>query len=97
VALGLKTRDEAVRARCAAIKLERLYNAYRATSRAHAMVLTRISLELERHERNPERRLRKQQRLLSEMSLSRQSDLVFRDRAEQIRRRIDELVDWEAP
>jgi hypothetical protein len=89
------TRDEAVSARIAALKLERLYNAYRATSRANAMALTRVSAELERRERDLLRRERLRQRIADELGVSRQNDLVFRDRAEQIGRRIAELDRFE--
>ncbi len=91
------TRDEAVSARIAALKIERLYNAYRAASRANALVLARVRAELERRERDPLRLQRLRQRILDEASVSRENDLVFRDRAEQIARRIEELDRFQAP
>lgn len=86
------TLDEATKALIAARKLERLYHAYRASSRANAMVLSRIrdsyaaNQEMEASERH-----RVLQRLTGEMAVSRESDLVFADRIAQIRRRIVEL------
>ncbi|MEM6448146.1 MAG: hypothetical protein AAF704_16510 [Cyanobacteria bacterium P01_D01_bin.123] len=91
----MMTKDEAVRARIAALKLERLYNAYRATSRANAMVLTRISAELIDTEQDPGKRLQKLQRINQEMAVSRESDAVFRARAEQLQRRIAELDNYQ--
>jgi len=93
----MMTRDEAVTARINALKLERLYHAYRAASRASAMVMTRISVELaeEENERDPNRHFRLQQRLVREMAVSRENDLVFQNRIEQLRRRIDELDKYE--
>jgi len=91
----MMTRNEAVAARINALKLERLYHAYRAASRASAMVMTRINLELEDSERDPGRRFRLQQRLVQEMAVSRENDLVFQNRIEQLRRRITELDNYE--
>ncbi|HHI93808.1 MAG TPA: hypothetical protein ENK04_09925 [Gammaproteobacteria bacterium] len=91
----MMTRDEAVKARIGALKLERLYHAYRAASRASAMVMTRMSIELEGNEQDPNRRFKLQQRLMREMAVSRENDLVFQNRIEQIRRRIAELDEYE--
>ena len=91
----MMTRDEAVTARVNALKLERLYHAYRAASRASAMVMIRISVELAESEGDANRRSRQQQRLVREMAVSRENDLVFQQRIEQLRRRIDELDKYE--
>jgi len=91
----MMTRDEAVTARVNALKLERLYHAYRAASRASAMVMTRISVELAESEGDANRRSLQQQRLVREMAVSRENDLVFQHRIEQLRRRIDELDKYE--
>lgn len=87
------TRDEAVRARFAAVRLERLYNAYRATSRANAMVLAQVAAAHERAAPHEAPNIDLQYRIQSEVNVSQQSDLVYRERAEQIARRIAEL-DW---
>ncbi len=92
----MMTRDEAVTARVNALKLERLYHAYRAASRASAMVMTRINVELEEeNKRDPNRHFRLRQRLVREMAVSRENDLVFQNRIEQLRRRITELDNYE--
>ena len=92
----MMTHEEAVKARIAALKIERLYNAYRATSRANGMVLTRLASELEKNEKDRARRQRIGQRIIREMAVSRESDFVFKERAEQIRRRLEELDGFEA-
>lgn len=93
----MMTRDEAVSARVAALRLERLYHAYRATHQANGMVLTRLRAELQMREDDAERRERLEQRMLREFAVSRESDAVFRERAQQVSRRIDELDRYEAP
>lgn len=92
------TLEEAVRARRAALALERLYNAYRATSRAHAMVLLRIGADLDGGA-SPlgERQRRLKRRVSEDLAVARETDRVFRERAEQIARRVDELDRFGAP
>lgn len=86
------TLDEATKALIAAKKLERLYNAYRATSRASGMTLNRIKASYEKNEDIIEsERNRIIQRLVGEIALSHENDLLFADRVDQIRRRIVEL------
>lgn len=90
------TLDEATRARLAAVKLEQLYNAYRATSRANAIVLQRIAATIaESDDLGEAERNRVSQRIVGDVGLSRENDLVFADRAAQLRRRIKELDGFE--
>lgn len=82
------TTDEVIRAYAAAKRLRALYDAYRATSHAHLWVLRRIA---KAHEASTPAGTLGLQRLHERAALSRQADLAFRARAEDLRRRLEEL------
>lgn len=91
------TRDEAITAYTACKDLRLLYNAYRATSRAHALVLERLGESLSDTE-DARRRSRREQRLRQQLSLAQETDLVFKMRAEDLTARLDDLrKEWPHP
>ncbi|MCX4240480.1 hypothetical protein [Paraliomyxa miuraensis] len=79
------TTDEAIIAHAAARRLRALYDAYRASSRAHALVLRRLAERLQADDPRFEARSRE---LLERVALSRQTDLAFAIRSEHVRRRL---------
>jgi hypothetical protein len=84
--------DETVRAYAAASKLIALYDAYRASSRAHLLVLQRMSAAVEADaERAEADRLETQAQLVRRAGLARETDAVFAIRAQQMRERLLEL------
>jgi hypothetical protein len=84
--------DETVRAYAAVSKLTALYDAYRASSRAHLLVLQRMSAAVEADaERAEADRLETQAQLVRRAGLARETDAVFAIRAQQMRERLLEL------
>jgi hypothetical protein len=84
--------DETVLAYTAVSELTALYDAYRASSRAHLLVLQRLSAAVEADtERAEEDRLETQAQLVRRAGLARQTDAVFAVRAQQLRSRLLEL------
>lgn len=79
------TADEAIVAHAAATELRALYEAYRATSRANALVLRRIASALSTKDPQFEAKARQ---LVERVALSRWTDLAFALRTEDIRRRM---------
>lgn len=82
------TVDEAIVAHAAARRLRALYDAYRATSRANAIVLRRIAERLRADDPHFEAKSRQ---LLERVALSRSTDLALAMRTEHIRRRLFRL------
>ena len=87
--------DEATTAYIAARKLGALYNAYRAASRSHLLILARLADAIAADAKLPAaKRALAQQQLRREAALAQETDLVFGARAEQVKRRILELMDY---
>jgi hypothetical protein len=85
--------DETVRAYSGARELCALYEAYRASSRAHLIVLERIGDSVERNATMAVNR--RQETLLQVVrraALARQTDAVFAVRAQQLRERMRDLL-----
>jgi hypothetical protein len=91
------TRDEATRTHRAAVKLQRLYHAYRATNRAIGMVIHRIegTIATDPDMSNAEKGARLQQ-LTRRKALAQEQDLAFAERIDPLERRLAELRDWSA-
>jgi hypothetical protein len=91
------TRDEATRTHRAAVKLQRLYHAYRATNRAIGMVIHRIegTIATDPAMSDSEKGERLQQ-LTRRKALAREQDLAFAERIDPLERRLAELRDWSA-
>jgi hypothetical protein len=85
--------NEATSAYIAAKKLRALYDAYRATSRAHALVLRRIASNTG-FGPEIEAQTLKAQRLARRFALARETDILFRVRTGQLDSRILELKDY---
>lgn len=88
------TEDE-VRAYRAAARLKDLYDAYRATSRAHVRVLQRLERGVGGDDDVPqsEGQLRSLIQLKEQAALSRASEAVMAVRRDQMRRRLLDLAD----
>lgn len=91
----MMTQDQATRAHRAAVKLERLYHAYRATQRSIAMTIHKIQgqLALDNSLSDTERSKREQQ-LSRRKAHTRALDLAFAERIAQIEARRAELRGW---
>ena len=86
--------DETVTAYHAVERLRSLYDAYRATSRAHVLVLGRLEEGIDDATEVPaERRARDRLRLAQQEDLSRTSEAVMAIRRDQLRRRLLDLTD----
>jgi hypothetical protein len=84
--------DETVTAYAGVSLLTALYDAYRASSRAHLLVLRRMSGAVAADERRAQADgLETQARLVRRAGLARQADAVFAVRARQLRERLLEL------
>ena len=93
----MRIDDETVTACTALRELRFLYDAYRASSRAHVMVLQRIESGLDDQRMTRDKRNRVRLALIRRASLASETDAVFAIRAEQIRRRLLELCDLPIP
>jgi hypothetical protein len=82
--------DETVLAYSAARDLNALYAAYRAASRAHLLVLSRLEEGAER-EADDDERLAVQRHIARRAGLARETERVFAIRSAQMRRRMLEL------
>lgn len=84
--------DDSVAAYAAARELRALYAAYRATSRAHVLVLRRMAAGLEADATTArEERERARQEIVRRTARARETEVVFGIRADQLRRRLLEL------
>lgn len=79
------TIDEAIVAHDAARKLRALYRAYRATSRANAIVLKRVAGQLDVDDPETPARLSSLRR---RVALSRETDEAYALRSEDLRKRM---------
>jgi hypothetical protein len=95
--VSLTIDDQTVTAYTALQELRFLYDAYRASSRAHVMVLQRIESGLGDRRMTGEERNRTRLELIRHASLASETDAVFAIRAEQVRRRLLELRDLPVP
>jgi hypothetical protein len=88
----MQINDETVRAHAAARRLLDLYDAYRAASRAHAIVLRRLEERVRAGEDVPaEKRQRDLMVLQRRIALAAETDSVFAVRRDQLRRRLLDL------
>lgn len=91
----MMTLEDATRAHRAAVKLARLYHAYRATERAVAMVIHRVEGQVASDtDMDPNARHRRQAQLAERKALARRLDLAFAERITQLEGRTAELRRW---
>ncbi len=84
--------NKATKAYLASQELKRLYNAYRATSKAHIWVVRNIGHNIKNDESIPnDEKIAAFRQLQEREALSIETDLVFKVRANQLQRRIAEL------
>jgi hypothetical protein len=90
----MQINDETVTAHATVRGLRDLYDAYRAASRAHAMVLRRLEMGVQGAEDVPaEQRQRDLTALQGRIALAAETDGVFAIRRDQLRRRLLDLQD----
>lgn len=86
------TIDQATISYIAAQDLRRLYNAYRATSKANIWVLRNLRHNvLNNDTMSSSERMRAIKQLHQREALSTESDIVFKIRVDQLEQRIDEI------
>jgi hypothetical protein len=91
--------DEAALAYAACRDLRALYEAYRATSRAHLLVLRRVDAgaAFSDRPRTADERLRQQLALAERAALAGETEAVFARRSQQLRDRMLELSGLRVP
>ncbi len=91
------TRDEATKTHRAAVKLQRLYHAYRATNRAIGMVIHRIegTIATDPNMSDAEK-IERLQQLTRRKALAQEQDLAIAERINPLDLRLAELRDWSA-